>query len=146
MKKLITILFGVMIMSLVSCGNMINDYSDGTVEINGGNEGGNGGETTTVTFEDYTYNLIASNTSYNLTVNSTANNNKFSLHKSGETLVFTYKASLRQDVKATFYIGENTMTYKWTKWDDHTYDKYRTIEIDNNNKVVTITLDHRCFY
>lgn len=148
MKKLITILFGVMIMSLVSCGNMINDYTDGTVEINGGNEGGNesgnGGETTTVTFEDYTYNITCKDSYYTRKIDDLkigkvnvpsmlSNTNAYlKLYEQSEYLYFTYDYS-NHDL--SFELKDNKLKVLHNPYEN-------AITVDITNKTVSITIDY----
>lgn len=152
MKKLITILFGVMIMSLVSCGNMINDYTDGTVEINGGNEGGNesgnGGETTTVTAKDYEYKVNYGKTE-TLVIDGTpvtdVSNSKVYLRlMSSESTVIKLRyvrdtncPTINFDIK-----GNNELEYYSSVPNTPINKNAIKVEINNSAKRVLVTIDY----
>ena len=153
MKKLITILFGVMIMSLVSCGNMINDYTDGTVEINGGNEGGNGGETTTDKIEGFTFSITGKNKYKTDTKILKSYNDSIKFDFVENSLVKIKKIENKKSIgKASLYLqyvaNENTQKVIFNLENDKItlYENPNTnaitVNLDNNSKTVSVTIDY----
>lgn len=150
MKKLITILFGVMIMSfgLMSCMPNVDTSNEGeNSEItnpNGNGESGNGSETTTVTFEDYTYNITCKDSYYTrkiddlkigeVNVPSMLSNTKayLKLYEQSKYLYFTYDYS-NHDL--SFELKDNKLKVLHNPYEN-------AITVDITNKTVSITIDY----
>ncbi len=159
MKKLITILFGVMIMSfgLMSCMPTVDTSNEGeNSEItnpNGNGESGNGGETTTDKIEGFTFSITGKNKYKTDTKILKSYDDSIKFDFVENSLVKIKKVESKKSIgKASLYLqyvaNENTQKVIFNLENDKItlYENPNTnaitVNLDNNSKTVSVTIDY----
>ena len=157
MKKLITILFGILLLGFVSCTNSTTHTP--APEENDNN---------TISFDDFTYNVVykywkgeQEYEDVTLNISDTAHyhwtgSSRMYLYKDGKKLVFQYSTNYSETWPYAYSESNNfcyltlkndKVSYEW--FDQYPknlpYDEIRTVTIDYNAKKITFFLDWNCF-